>query len=325
MNRAPGFTLVELLVVITIIAILIALLLPAVQAAREAARRAHCQNNLKQLGLALHNYESACASFPASDSITIPNDCLNGNGLCLGATVYIVILPYIESGNLERKFVYSLAGGYHTWVFANAAPGHLFNSYAEQGLPFYQCPSDNRTVPAYPYSYPMVNLRQYFAVAGGKLRAANNPSYGDVYTDGLFGMAKWRRFRDIRDGSSSTFAMGERSHYSNLGQGPGYGVAGQGGPLCWFQGGNCYPPSCAPATQAYGRSVGSTKWPINWTLSLANYAQDNEIPFSSFHSRGAYFVFVDGHVAFINDAIDMTVCRNLSTIAGGETIAGDAY
>jgi prepilin-type N-terminal cleavage/methylation domain-containing protein/prepilin-type processing-associated H-X9-DG protein len=319
-----GFTLVELLVVITIIGILIALLLPAVQAAREAARRIQCQNNLKQMGLALHNYYSVFNCFPAADAISIPNDCLSGNNMCMGASAYVVLLPYIESANLEANFIYGLKGGYYTWVYSNVPPGRLFNPYAETRLPFYQCPSDDRTVPASPYSYPITYRRMYFGVVGGKTKAATS-NFGDVFIDGLFAMNRWRRFSDIRDGSSCTLAVGERCHFSSLGLGPGYGIAGQGGPTAWWQGDSCYPPNCAPSVQHYGRGFGCTKWPLNSTLPLTGYTQDNEIPFGSFHAGGASFLLADGHVNFFNDAIDLNAYRNLSTIAGNERISGVDY
>jgi prepilin-type processing-associated H-X9-DG protein len=192
-------------------------------------------------------------------------------------------------------------------------------------LPFYQCPSDGRVVAAYPYSYPITYTRSYFGCVGGKTRTAANTSFGDVYQDGLFGFNRWRRFADVRDGASNTFAAGERVHYAMLGLGPGYNVPGQGGPSAWWQGDHCYVPTCDPSSHSYGRGFSSAKWPINSTLSLATYGQDNEIPFGSFHSGGAHFVFLDGHVTFIGDAIDLGTYHALSTIAGGEVIPGSAY
>ena len=106
-SNPKGFTLVELLVVIAIIGILIALLLPAVQAAREAARRMQCTNNLKQIGLALHNYHSTHNCFPAGDSIGIPSQCDNGAD-CRGNPIWIVLLPYLEMGNIVSDYDHTL-------------------------------------------------------------------------------------------------------------------------------------------------------------------------------------------------------------------------
>src|SRR5213080_2617439 len=99
-RQRRGFTLIELLVVIAIIAVLIALLLPAVQAAREAARRAQCVNNLKQVGLALHNYESALGTFPFGIR---QNDPANGCGTHWRHSLFTFALPYIEAGNLANS------------------------------------------------------------------------------------------------------------------------------------------------------------------------------------------------------------------------------
>ena len=111
-SERRGFTLIELLVVIAIIAVLIALLLPAVQAAREAARRAQCVNNLKQLGLALANYESANSSYPYGEAReNCGGNCLGGsynNGYFIGSGIFVRMLPYFDQGTLANAYNYSL-------------------------------------------------------------------------------------------------------------------------------------------------------------------------------------------------------------------------
>jgi prepilin-type N-terminal cleavage/methylation domain-containing protein/prepilin-type processing-associated H-X9-DG protein len=135
-----GFTLIELLVVIAIIAVLIALLLPAVQAAREAARRIQCTNNLKQLGLSLHNYESANNSFPSASIFGLNGLCSGpgfGNG-CQNTPWFVLMLPYIEQGALFNAFNASIG------VEGPAFMGYFANSTVETTrIASFQCPSDN--------------------------------------------------------------------------------------------------------------------------------------------------------------------------------------
>lgn len=308
----PGFafTLVELLVVITIIAILIALLLPAVQAAREAARRLQCQNNLKQIALALHNYSDTFSTFPAGDSISIPNQCAGVD--CRGNPMFVVILPYIEQTGLESTYNYTLSTGWAGWYIANE------NSFGAIRLPVYQCPSDDT-----PNRFP--NMRVYFGVCGGKTPTAIGWR-GYVFTDGLFCLNRWRRFRDVTDGTSLTMAIGESVHYECQGMGPGYLNPAIGGPVGWCFGGACRAANnCDPSTWGVGRSVRSTLYPINTSLMPVQENQQNDIPYGSFHARGAHFAFADGHVSFLMETMDINAYRSLSTIAGGEAISGVDY
>ena len=310
---AGGFTLVELLVVITIIGILIALLLPAVQAAREAARRAQCQNNLKQLGLALLSYEATYGMFPAGESISIADNTgvdIRGNPL------YFVMLSSIEQSGLESKINYSI--GYSNWLA-------LQPQYTYWRFPFFQCPSDYRV-----QDPQLSSLRDYFGCVGGQT-VAGFGWRGHAFIDGMFIINRWRRFRDIKDGASNTFAIGESVHVALYGLGPGYGIAAQGGPTPWFGGDGCqyggtaYDPCPTPANWSIGRGFRSTMYAINVSLLPMASNQENDAPFGSYHPGGTHFEFVNGHVSFINDTINMKTYQALSTIAGGEVIPGNAY
>jgi prepilin-type N-terminal cleavage/methylation domain-containing protein/prepilin-type processing-associated H-X9-DG protein len=222
-----GFTLIELLVVIAIIAVLIALLLPAVQAAREAARRASCTNNLKQIGLALHNYHTGTDSFPVGVAYTwntqnVGCTSTNVNGACLqgfcswnGWTVQALILPYMEANP-----VYSAINFSFDPLVCNSQPWS--NTAFTTQIPNYLCPSD-------PNSGKQKTgfLNNYCGSIGTSIGV---PQAYPGRSSGVFGYGTAYSLRDITDGSSNTVAFGE-SLVGNAGYGPnnwrGNGVVGQ--------------------------------------------------------------------------------------------------
>src|SRR3954469_10961122 len=205
-RRGPhGFTLIELLVVIAIIAILIALLLPAVQAAREAARRSQCVNNLKQMGLALHNYHDTVGVFPpgyVSNQVPGSNPIVDGNDPARGWAWGSMILPQLEQDPLFHAINFSLSVAFRANDTASLSRVNV-----------YLCPSDGT-----PNSVPVrdstntktvdtVGTSNYVGVYGiGEVGDA--PGGGR----GLFFRNSRIAVRDVVDGTSQTFAIGERSH-----------------------------------------------------------------------------------------------------------------
>jgi len=198
--RSKGFTLVELLVVIAIIGILVGLLLPAVQAAREAARRMQCSNNLKQLGLALHNYESAFKSFPTRSGGT---DSTSGTGLMNSnrgrLSAFIPLLSFIEGGSQYNQIVAGDANnpphGPHAW--ANWGPWNTSPA-------FMRCPSDA----GYANS---TRTNSYALSAGDMVEGLMSGISGQAR--GVFsprGARRGYRFGDLSDGTSNTLAISER-------------------------------------------------------------------------------------------------------------------
>jgi prepilin-type N-terminal cleavage/methylation domain-containing protein/prepilin-type processing-associated H-X9-DG protein len=203
-KRVRGFTLIELLVVIAIIAVLIALLLPAVQAAREAARRAQCVNNLKQLGLAMHNYHTANGTFPMAASAS--NNLLNkmdGPGFAcakwMGWSAHGLLLGYIEGTPIYNSINFNYDP--ISW------PSYPFNATASNTkLAVFLCPSDGNAGRSY--------INNYYAcvgtttIAGGDMTASDNCNLVGSST-GLFYYGQAYGVRDILDGSSNTVAFSE--------------------------------------------------------------------------------------------------------------------
>ncbi|MCA9036586.1 MAG: DUF1559 domain-containing protein [Planctomycetaceae bacterium] len=298
-NR-QGFTLIELLVVIAIIAILIALLLPAVQQAREAARRTQCKNNMKQLGLALHNYHDVHLTFPpgwiAVDPVTRQHSAHDGvNGAGWGT----MILPYMEQSALYSQFNSNLA----IHDTANSA-------FINNVLPAWQCPSDPKpdrwqieeegspgTVLA---ELPTANYIGAFGTEeldGCENAPGTAPvsSSGQCRGDGIFYHNSRVRMRDITDGTTNTFIVGERRTDTQLG---------------WY---STWPGMVAEGEEAFQRILGSAD-------HVPNDPHSHFDDFSSFHTGGAQFVLGDGSVRFISENIDEGLYQSLATIRGGEVV-----
>lgn len=300
-SRLHGFTLVELLVVIAIIGVLVALLLPAVQAAREAARRSQCTNNLRQIGLAVLNYESARQTFPPGAQIKVPEQCRHD---CRGVPLALMLMPYFEQGLIEDQFDYD-----NDWGWA----GHFIDA----SVSLYKCPSVGKWD-----EYP--ERRDYFGVAGGR-NPVSTGFQGNVYDEGMFNINRSVKHKDVLDGTSSTFAIGESNHPALYGLGVGYGKFEIGGPVAWFHGGTCLPNSSNNAcgeNHSTERPLRTTFHPINTVVQRMDPSKINDMPFGSGHPGGGQFVFVDGHVSFITDGIDIGTYQFLSTFAGQELVDG---
>ena len=293
-----AFTLVELLVVIAIIGVLVALLLPAVQAAREASRRTKCQNQLRQTGLAMFNFEDSKKRLPEGMEIDVSIHCAAGD--CRGNSLWTLLLPYVEQGNTFNQYDPKL--GWNT--------GFHVNTLGSKAMPLYVCPSDGKWT-------LYTNRRNYFGIAGGRTRMSHGWR-GDVYQDGVFKMQFARRLAEITDGTSNTIAIGESSHPMRWGLGPGYGIQDIGGPTGWIVGGACIKPACLLTDQSYGRDFRNTKFPINAVIPML-MDNENDIPFSSLHPGGANFTFADGHVGFLSQNLSMSTFQGLASCEGGET------
>jgi len=297
-----AFTLVELLVVIAIIGIMVGLLLPAVQAAREAARRMSCQNNLKQIGLAIHNYESTFNQFPT----------VNANNTLSGGSLFTAILPLIEKAGEFAMYDFALS---------NSHPANV--AVTGQAIPFFLCPSSplRRIVPGcdsdsgrapgnYAASIGSVDYDQYWAVSNRPRPSLNGAV---VYTDTIEQKTK---FRDFIDGTASTLLIGETAY--NL---PDYrftsGSCLGSSRFSFTYWSNPFPGSTGVTTQfAFNPKdkEGDGIYNANWVRS-----------FRSDHAGGVQFTFTDGSVHFITDSINAVVLDALATRAGGEVVSHESY
>jgi len=281
-RKRIGFTLIELLVVIAIIAILIALLLPAVQQAREAARRSQCKNNLKQLGLAIHNYESTFKGTPAAIYLDV-------NVSATSWTFQVMLLPY-----LEQATIYNQLNTSRPPRQAAQTPAGL--ALMQTPLPALICPSDPE--PGVNRNRPFILLATP-AVTTPVLLAKNNYmcNEGDTDHTGIcISPNDTIKFRDVTDGLSNTFFMGERRSL----KGPKIATTLDGP---WAGVWAASEISAGNLGNVWA-VAGKTEFKMQTGEASGTVAATPIIAFSSEHTGGAHFLLGDGAVRFVSENID---------------------
>jgi prepilin-type N-terminal cleavage/methylation domain-containing protein/prepilin-type processing-associated H-X9-DG protein len=314
-KRWLGFTLVELLVVIAIIGILVALLLPAIQAAREAARRTQCNNNLKQLGVALHNYHDTYRRFPCGsaqqDGANPPAGDIWNPGNHRKGTPLVKLLPFVEQTSL-----------YDGLFQMEDVEGQLNALNPRPQMPPYRCPSDaydNVNNPPSNYGMSMGNQ----TMPGRSCTLYDPPSGGNMFGDGpvghgstanpqeisgVFSRYQWSaKMSDATDGTSTTIAIGEIT--------PDCGDHHRGG---WYNANALWTattapinfPTCPGVPPGFAGTDGCNA-DGNWQTSQG---------FKSKHPGGAQFVFCDGSVHFLGDAVEYRTYQGLGARRDGNPI-----
>jgi prepilin-type N-terminal cleavage/methylation domain-containing protein len=329
--RRRGFTLVELLVVIAIIGVMVGLLLPAVQAAREAARRMQCSNNMKQLGLAVHNYADSFQRMPASS---------RNAGICTGNAVngqiknangLVALLPYIELQNLYDRFNHNEA--YADAPLSLRAGGVLVGNPAVNGnaalastiVETLMCPSDNNPAvgrlsgahygPAPGFVGAATNY-DFIVHANTEFGVCNSYATMNGSVKRMFGSEVNTRMAEVVDGLSNTFMLGETTKFHVNGAAFAWSYrtwvmtgidphsnAANGGINVWHQ------PWVAPT------------WQNPPYIPVRGRARSWWVPAASLHPGGCHFVMGDASVQFVSETIERPLLERLSAMADGQVVS----
>lgn len=304
-SKGSGFTLVELLVVIAIIGILIALLLPAVQSAREAARRMQCSNNLKQMGLAIHNYAGVHREhFPPAFTGSRKH------------ALFTAMLPYLEQQALHDGML-ALERANPTTYTTLGDETHKYTVVPSYVCPSWPHPAVFRDLSTWPSPWGKGAITTYQGVSGAypdRQPYLTNPGHGNVPQTGMFGIGYVRRMGDVIDGLSNTFAMAE---FVQIDTQPAYSTP-PGNVRPWILGGNGPPHESYPG--AYSAKV-LVYAPNSRLNRFADGVPWNHLPMGSHHPSGMNVLVGDGSVTSVSDSIDLELYFQLATVAGGEAVS----
>lgn len=317
-----AFTLIELLVVIAIIAVLIALLLPAVQQAREAARRTQCKNNVKQIGLALHNYHDTFILFPSGGTLCQPCVEPTFSGLA-GHSLFAGILPYLDQGPMANVMNWNYSG-----FPINSSPVDANHERAMlTPLPVYLCPSSttatfngyHRAVPpGGPYPYIGAQASVHYVGIMGSLQQGGvmRSTFGTFYLSSKIGI------RDITDGTSNTMIVGE---YSGLAKGQRLSATKTAGPDAdygWFNNSAWFGfYDNGRDNYQYALQLGAYK-PVIYAPNVSYYLSPTapssacyNQSLKSNHTGGIHALMGDGGVRFLSENIALATLYNLADVS----------
>jgi len=318
-SRRSGFTLIELLGVIAIIAILIGLLLPAVQKVRDAASRIQCANNMKQMGLALHNYHDANNAFPPGVNNT--SESPTGTGANLGYRPYwswmALMMPYWEQDNLYKQaetWAQGTGQAYQYWPWGGfwLVPQTRANPALGTKVKTLICPADGRQNLLLSGSQAGIHPSDNVAFTGYLgISGVRSESATAVNLHGILRLTSKTKMTDITDGTSNTLLVGERPPSSDLYYGWWFAGAGWDG-----SGGGDVVMGAADTT--YATALGCPASSVGFQAGRPNVLCD-QAHFWSFHSNGANFLMGDGSVRFLTYNAN-SVLSSLSARSNGEVI-----
>ncbi|MEK6257404.1 MAG: DUF1559 domain-containing protein [Planctomycetota bacterium] len=319
-SRQLGFTLVEVCVTIAIIAVLMALLLPAVQMAREAARRASCRSNLRQFGIAIHNYHDIHGQFPIGSGLGIIGKFSYDAGAHRKGSMLVNLLPFIEQGAFSSRIDF---GGDVVAQFESDA------TMRTHVIPLFLCPSDNQ--------YGVLTwmgvdrTQSNYAPSQGSQKMTSNGNSCDIYpgnpfgtgagkhgdfpdsslVSGVFSRSVWSaRLSDITDGTSNTIAMGEiRPRCSD-----------QHATLGWYSAQAWLVSTSVPINfpTCPGEGAGNSSIPATDCNSWSNWVTSQS--FKSRHPGGTHFLLCDGSVRFLSESISLATFQRLGDRRDGEVV-----